>query len=227
MARACWQCVRCMHDHPGLVMGADDDRCFTKTCQMPRRITGLDLNSSRSRKTTSILTYKDNQGQEAVCKDTQWELVIPVVKVKRQPALDEQIAIPKMQPDEKSFNEDQLLLLSKDADKPDAASVEAVLAAEANDEEPLPPYNPGAPLARPAGVGKQPRSMHDRLVRMHKAARMFAGSNPSSDYASGELQWHHACSCGHARSPTDPHRPLDQIRSPSRSSSAIPRRPTE
>lgn len=187
MLSSCWQCVRCMQEHPGLVMAADDGKCFMKTCQLPRSLIGLDLNSKRKRNITNLLTYNDVQGQAAAYKDVEQ---CNFVKSKPQPVLssqDKMLQPEMLQHDDKSSSKEETLQLS---DKPD-------LAADAADEAPLPPYDAQAGPIRPAavpkrqygGVGKEPRPLHWHLAQQHKACKMYASSHSAdSPSDSGEPQ---------------------------------------
>lgn len=182
MLSSCWQCVRCMHEHPGLVMAADDVKCFINTCQLPRSLIGLDLNSKRKRNITNLLTYTDVQGQKAAYKDVEQ---CNFVKSKPQPVLssqDKMLQPEMLQHDDKSSSKEETLQLS---DKPDLAA----------DEAPLPPYDAQAgPIVSrtkvpTVGVGKQPRPLHWHLAQQHKACKMYASSHSAgSPDDSGEPQ---------------------------------------
>ena len=188
MLSSCWQCVRCMEEHPGLVMDANDVKCFIKTCQLPRSLVGLDINSKRKRNITNLLTYTDVQGQAAAYKDVEQ---CNVVKSKPQQELSSQDKMPQqelssqdkmLQHDDKSSSKEEKL-------QPDLAAAEAAAA-------PLPSYDSHAvPMRKPAvttckyGVGKQPRPMHWHLAQQHKACKMYASSHSAdSPPDSGEPQ---------------------------------------
>jgi hypothetical protein len=182
MLSSCWQCVRCMEEHPGLLMDANDVKCFIKTCQLPRILVGLDINSKRKCKITNLLTYTDVQGQAAAYKDVEQ---CNFVKSKPQQELssqDKMLQLEMLQHDDKSSSKEEKL-------QPDLAAAEAAAA-------PLPSYNSHAvPMRKPAvtnrkyGVGKQPRPMHWHLAQKHKACKMYPSSHSAdSPSDSGEPQ---------------------------------------